>query len=91
MNPLPENESNSQQQSSSLSSPLSTSQLPVLELQSVITSAREDTLISEIDAAICRLLSSPNHQSPYWYAFEWGNQEDSKLRYSVRLTIHEPS
>ncbi|CAF3371582.1 unnamed protein product [Rotaria sp. Silwood2] len=64
-------------------------QTPILEQQSYQTTFHEENMIDEIDAIVRRLLTSPNHQSPYQFAFRWTVTEPSSLNYSVALTIHE--
>ncbi|CAF4487831.1 unnamed protein product [Rotaria sp. Silwood2] len=64
-------------------------QTPILEQQSYQTTFHEENMISEIDAIIRRLLTTPNHQSPYQFAFRWTVAEAPSLNYSVVLTIHE--
>ncbi|CAF2907046.1 unnamed protein product [Rotaria sp. Silwood2] len=64
-------------------------QTPILEQQNYQTTFHEETMIDQIDAIIRRLLTSPNHQSPYQFAFRWTATEPYGLNYSVALTIHE--
>lgn len=87
------NESNSQQDKDQQSPSSSTSSLraPVLEVPSMVATIRETILVNEVDILVRRLLTRPNHQSPYAYAFYWEAPEDSNLNYSVRLIINEPA
>ncbi len=64
---------------------------PVLTQQIYMGSVAEDEMIDQINAVIRRLLTRPNHQSPYRYNFEWTVHEESNLNYSVVLMIREPS
>ncbi|CAF4430835.1 unnamed protein product [Rotaria sp. Silwood2] len=64
-------------------------QTPILEQQSYQTTFHEENMIDQIDAIIRRLLTSPNHQCPYQFAFRWTVTEPYGLNYSVALTIHE--
>ncbi|CAF3245040.1 unnamed protein product [Rotaria sp. Silwood2] len=72
-----------------LTPPVTEVQTPILEQRSYQTTFHEENMIDEIDAIIRRLLTSPNHQSPYQFAFRWTVTESYGLNYSVVLTIHE--
>ncbi|CAF3069391.1 unnamed protein product [Rotaria sp. Silwood2] len=86
------NEGNSLSVSAVVSIPPATQeQTPVLVEEIYTGDIREDTMVDGIDAIIRRLLTRPNHQSPYWFNFQWAINDEHGLNYSVTLTIHEPS
>jgi len=87
------NEENTPPQSSQVPTSLlvTQTQTPVLTEQVYMGSVAEDDMVDQIDMAIRRLLTRPNHQSPYRYNFQWTIDEEPNLNYSVMLTIREPS
>ncbi|CAF2931470.1 unnamed protein product [Rotaria sp. Silwood2] len=72
-----------------LTSSVTEVQTPTLEQQRYQTTFHEENMIDQIDAIIRRLLTSPNHQSPYQFTFRWTVAEEPNLNYSVALSIHE--
>jgi hypothetical protein len=86
------NKENTPPQSSQVSTSLVTlTQTPILTERIYMGGAAEDEMVDQIDAAIRRLLTRPNHQSPYRYNFEWTINEQPNLNYNVFLRIREPS
>jgi hypothetical protein len=86
------NDENTPPQSSQvLMSPETSTQTPILTEQVYMTSVAEDEMIHKINVEIRRLLTRPNHQSPYRYNFRWRIDEEPNLNYSVFLCIKEPS
>jgi len=81
----------SPQSSQASTSVVTPTQTPVLIQQFYMGGVAEDEMIDQINAVIRRLLTRPNHQSPYRYNFEWTVHEESNLNYSVVLMIREPS
>ena len=71
--------------------PLTQTQTPTLTEQVYMGGVAEDDMVDQIDIAIRRLLTRPNHQSPYRYNFQWTIDEEPNLNYSVTLVIREPS
>jgi len=86
------NKENNPPQSSEVSTSLVTqTQTPMLAERVYMGSVAEDDMVDQVDTAIRRLLTRPNHQSPYRYNFEWTVDEQPNLNYSVLLSIREPS
>jgi hypothetical protein len=86
------NKENTPPQSSQASTSIITpTRTPILTERIYMGSGAEDDMIDQIDAVIRRLLTRPNHQSPYRYNFEWTVDEEPDLNYSVLLCIREPS
>lgn len=63
---------------------------PILTEQAFVGGIAENEMIDQIDYAIRRLLTRPNHQSPYRHVFLWAIDEEPNLNYCVKMTIREP-
>ncbi len=72
---------------------VTSTQTPILteRIHTQETVPPEDEMIAKINIAIRRLLTRPNHQSPYRYNFRWTIDEEPNLNYRVLLSIREPS
>ena len=52
----------------------------------------EEIMLDQITRAVRRLLTRPNHQSPYRFNFQWTvDDEETGLSYTVVLGIREPA